>query len=89
MNYNRYAPLPRRFYLYIQEKDEAHNATSSDLGSLEITFEMNERNMPHPVYDILGHSRGCAINIQYTTDGTSLYPLLPLIVFQTFQIENG
>ena len=75
-------------YIY-KKRMERHTAASSYSGVWKKPLKTNERNMPHPVYDILGHSRGCAINIQYTTDGTSLYPLLPLIVFQTFQIENG
>ncbi len=40
-----------------------------------LTFGMNERILPHPVYDMLGHSWGCAVRIQYTMDGTYSYPL--------------
>ena len=59
-------------YIY-KKRMERHTAASSYSGVWKKPLKTNERNMPHPVYDILGHSRGCAINIQYTTDGTFSY----------------
>ena len=53
-----------------QEKDGAHTATSSAPVVWNLTFGMNERILPHPVYDMSRHSWGCAVSIRYTIDGT-------------------
>lgn len=53
-----------------QEKDGAHTATSSALVVWNLTFGMNERILPHPVYDMSRHSWGCAVSTLYTMDGT-------------------
>ena len=60
-------------FTYIQEKDGASYRYILLLRCLEKPLKTNERNLPHPVYDMLRHSWGCAINIQYTTDGTFSY----------------
>ena len=82
----RYAPLPRRFYLYIQEKDGASYRYILLLRCLEKPLKTNERNLPHPVYDMLRHSWGCAINIIHYGWHIFLYPSLSIFkVFQTFE----
>lgn len=59
-------------YIY-KKRMERHTATSSYSGVWKKPLKTNERNSPIPVYDMIRHSWGCVINIQYTTDGTFSY----------------
>lgn len=59
-------------YIY-KKRMERHTAASSYSGVWKKPLKTNERNSPIPVYDMIRHSWGCVINIQYTTDGTFSY----------------